>query len=243
MFDHDLRLWGRPGRGTWEYPLNCVDIKEARLKGINRTNAQALFSEEVPMMDHQPLLQTTMQSETISHYKAACWLKGPSCKGSSQQTLFHKMLMNQIKNQILLPPSVAKDHLSSSDVAVVIRCGFKHVPGPGVGPTVGGASGSSSSSSVAIAPPESELSSSPFVKVFFLTKVCFKPSSAVFAQMVLKSTADHPSLPATCSADLRLDSQGRFVFQSSWDLCRELLELQKQFTSVVYLNVLKHKPL
>ena len=185
----------------------------------------------MPECTHSPLLQSTMQQETISKYQPACWLKG-FCSKSSPATgkshlVLHQMIIKEIRGQINrnLPPAAAKEYLCSGDVAIAVRTGKCE---PTSGGMVSGPSGCSSDG------PSDGLK----CQVFLLCSMSLKPANAVLASMDVKPLSEEVQ-----SASLQQSVGGGLVFQTSWELVSELLQDQKLEPGMVFINVLEHKPL
>ena len=208
-----LRLWGCTGSG--EYPVQPSEVVNARSQGVTRTNSVELFKAAVPEHNHNPLLQTTMQLESVQAYTPACWLKG-YCRSEPHKVqrkheCLHKLLVKEIRNQIghKLSAGAAKEYLTSGDVAIAVRFN----------------TGDSN-----------EL---PDTLVFLLASVCLKPISMVLLPLVVKSSTDH----SETIARFQLADSGEILFQTSWELVAELLQKQKESESAIFVNVLEHKPL
>eukprot|EP00435_Cladocopium_sp_Y103_P056639 s14_g19.t1 len=187
-----------------------------------------LFKSEVPEFTHQPLVQTTMQQETLNAYQPPCWVKGFCSleRGSRKQhERLHGMLLKEIRKQIdqNLPPAAAKGYLRSGDVAIVVRYGQV--------------------SSVGAAPCHSEVTlESSVCKVLMLASVSLRPASAVLLSMTIKPVKSL-SIPSDVhEATFELDDDGHFMYQTSWEFVAYLLREQKAMERAVYISVLDHKP-
>ena len=114
------RLWGcEIDDATQEFPLSVPEVVKARNDGVTRTNSQAIFQEMVKEHHHQPLLQTSMQQETLKDYVPACWVHGYCRKDSNrtkQHEALHRSLFSELRKQIK-----NRDCLCSGDVACAIR--------------------------------------------------------------------------------------------------------------------------
>ena len=208
-----MRLWGCTGAG--EYPVQPSEVVNARSQGVTRTNSVELFKAEVPEYNHNPLLQTSMQLESVQTYKPACWLKG-YCRSAPhkvqrQHECLHKLLVKEIRKQIgsKLSAVPAKEYLTSGDVAIAVRFST------------------------------GDSSKLPDCLVFLLASVSLKPISMVLLPLVVKSSSD----PSETFAHFQLAESGAIHFQTSWDLVAELLQQQKAEESVIVVDVLEHKPM
>ena len=224
-----LRLWGSPG--TAEYPVVPSAILEAREKGINRTSAAGLFMEELPEFTHHPLLQSTMQQESLRRYRPPCWVRGycldkvspgQASTEAANHSLLHGMLVKEIRSQISsnLPGSMGKEFLASGDAAIAVRFGKESV---------------AKNETTAKADNDSVE-----CKIFLIANMSLRPINAVLASMDLKQEVEGG--PRSRSASLSTDANGRFVFQTSMELVSSLLADQKDMPSLIYVNVLEHKP-
>jgi hypothetical protein len=213
------RLWGFAR--TAEYPVEPSEVVNAREQGINRTNAVDHFKSEVKDHVHQPFVQSMMESETSQKYKPSCWTKS-YCKSmpktsQKQHELLHKLFLKKIRDEIgsLLAPSAGKEFLLSGDAAIAVRFGSQRG------------------------------SDVEHCKLFILARVSLKPLSATLVSMTVKehTVTDSPDVSNdSLTACLDLNSDGYFSFQSSWELVADLLLNQKAATSVIYVNVLHHRP-
>lgn len=193
-----------------------------------------LLKQQLPTFDHCPLLQTVMQQDTAAKYCPGCSYAKGMCQTddvtlTAEQGLLHKQFILTIRDQIgrNLPPSQARGYLNSGDVIIAIRCG----PAPS---TSKAASGSSSSSSE---PRATDVK----CNIFLLAHMSLRPCSGIFAAMSVKPSV---SDPVKQQAQFLLDDTGCFQFKTSWELVVDLLALRKTMDhSIIYLNVLVHKPL
>ena len=154
-----------------ESPLLPEMVLKAKSAGLNKMNAPGFLERELVPFDHQPILQSIMDSAT-RWYEGSCWHHG-CCKKQEllhqSSKLLRKSMMQSIKQQLRakLPSSSVKDVLISGDLAIAIR--FPAAESAG--------GGSSSSSSAAPVVPASRS------RLFLLPKVVLRPEYAVFMEM------------------------------------------------------------
>lgn len=216
-----------------QQPVDPGAVVAARQQGMTRTNAASRFEEEVPEFDHEPLMQTRMQQETVARYHVQCSVKGFCSKELStlkdEVHLLHTLLLKEIRCQIdkNLPHPLSKDFLCSGDAAIAVRYNCS----------------SSSGDSLQC-------------KVYLVASMCLKPLGAVLASMSLQPPDDslfetgfgkedpnqnEVSFAALKTADA--DDAGHcFEFQTSWDLVVDLLKNHNLAKSMIYVNVLEHTP-
>ena len=216
---------------TKDCPIAASIIDKARAKGMNRSNAYSFLQSQLPVADHSPINQTIMQ-KIASNYKLPCWHRGMCRKSNGklcrQQAVLHENMFKEIRRQVdrNLPPSSAKEYLTSSDVCIAVRFRVtKQKECVAVGSTA------SASAAAASSLPE------PFCKIFTLAKVVLRPVTAVLAAM------DYDDSVVGCgetSAQFRLSSDNSLVLCTSWEMCADLL---KQDVETVWVTVLEHRPM
>eukprot|EP00438_Fugacium_kawagutii_P023067 Skav201165 [mRNA] locus=scaffold65:492536:505623:- [translate_table: standard] len=188
-----------------EYPMDPVLLLDGKAKGLNKMNAGDVLEKNLPVCDHNPLLQSVM-SQKASTYRPACWVQGV-CRQHKirklQQTL-HRTMMRGIKEQIgsrgIVPSEMVKDYLVSGDLVVAFRF-----------------PASTAASSQSHPSPSSELSSvSATCRLFSVPKVILRPEGAVLVAMeVVHGVPNQARLSENESTGLN--------FRSSLEWCAELL--------------------
>ena len=201
-------------------------VMDGKAKGLNKTNAADVLQRNLPVYDHNPLLQRAM-SQVSSKYLPACWVHG-ICRQNKQKRkqceTLHRTLMKGIKEQIagFVPEASAKDYLVSGDLVVAIRFPAHKAD--------------STSSSSSAGPTDSD---PPVCKIFAVPKVTLRPEGAVFIEMdmVVDFSGPKPIIRATLQHN---DATGlNFCF--STEFCASvLLEESPGSGQPIWIKVLQY---
>lgn len=220
-----------------KYPIHHSVVMKAKATGLCcRSMADKHIKEQLPVFDHNPLLQNVMGA-AVKSYRPPCWVTGmcDKSKRKSLQETFHRTLMRSLKEHAEKKAegtaATGKDVLTSGDMAFAIR-----FPASGPSSTPTGAAGSSSSSSSTCSP-----SSAVVCQLYAAPKVTLRPEGCVLIAMDVEDTHDKVGVP--CRATIRKNNKSGFEFCTSLELCANLLSNHTPGDGQsVWLSVLDCKP-